>query len=104
MASHSPSGGHSTCDPLETGPRSVTARNPGSLVTTSSMLPSAIDRNVPPVPLVHRQMRSTNGEEELRFSNCKNIAAPHHRFCDLRKPKVALVDAVPQNIANQTNP
>ena len=36
MASHSPLGGHSTSDPLDTGPRSVTARNPGSLVMTNA--------------------------------------------------------------------
>src|SRR3954468_5457160 len=80
MASHSPSGGHSTGVPLETGPRSVTAKNPGSLVKTNSILPSAIDRNVPPVLLVHRQTRSTNGEVDLRFSNCKNTAAPLDSF------------------------
>jgi hypothetical protein len=46
---------------------------------TNSMLPSAIDRNVPPVSLLHRQMRSTNGEVDLRSSNFKNTAAPHDR-------------------------
>ncbi len=59
MASHSPWGGHSTGPPLDTGPLSVAAENPGSLVKTSSMLLSAMERNEPPRWLLLRQMRST---------------------------------------------